>query len=380
MTKLYNLTAAQRRKFIQDKSGSDLKHITKTSFEIDLSLGKNCENVIGTTEIPLGIAGPLLINQNKKYYLPLATTEGALVASINRGCKVISQAGGADTFVQNAGTTRGPYLRIQSIKQGQEIIKYIDNNWKNIQATAQQNSNFISLKNYTHKLIGKTLYLRFSYDTSQAMGMNMVTLATEQILTHLSEVFKLNSTVVSGNFCIDKKPAFSHLQLGRGQQAWAEITIPREVVTQTLKTTPKHFVEIIHHKHWMGSILSGSLGFNAQAANVIAALFIATGQDPAHIVEGSHTVTTAEVTSQGDLYVSVFCPALMVGTVGGGTGLPTQKEALKILGIQQSQEGDSQLLAQIVAAAVLAGEVSLTAALSSQDLGKAHQKFGRSKK
>ena len=375
---LRKLNLTQRQKLIQDHSGARLTHITKARFGIEKIVSANCENIIGTTQVPLGIAGPLkIVSHKKKYYLPLATTEGALVASINRGCKAITLSGGCKTYLENKGTTRGPYLRVKNIAQAKEITAWINQNFLSLQQTSAKSSAHLKLTTFNSQTFGRTLFLRFYFDTSEAMGMNMVTVATSRILEKIQKNFPEVEYVVSGNFCIDKKPASSHLQQGRGKQVWAEVIVPKNVLQTTLKTTAQKVAAVVLNKDYLGSIASSSLGFNAHVANTVAALFIATGQDPAHVVEASHAVVTAEANPDGSLYFSIFIPALLVGTVGGGTNLPTQKEALQILGFDQVHSGDSEQLAQIIAAAALAGELSLTSAIASNDLTKAHQQLGR---
>jgi hydroxymethylglutaryl-CoA reductase (NADPH) len=231
------------------------------------------------------------------------------------------------------------------------------------------------LSNWRWQLFGRSLFLRFSFDTQEAMGMNMATMATKRLLDFISKEFK-TPYILSGNFCTDKKTAFSTFLLGRGKRVWAEALISRETVSSVLKTTPEQIVEVVREKQHLGSIAAGSLGYNAHFANIVAAIYLATGQDLAHVVEGSLGITTAELDGK-DLYFSVYLPAVLVGTVGGGTKLPTQHEALTLLGLGEHFKGSSSKLAEIVTSAVLAGELSLTAALASNDLAKAHQKLGR---
>jgi hydroxymethylglutaryl-CoA reductase (NADPH) len=377
---LHKLTLIDRQKLVENKTNSDLKHIKANSFPVENVIGKNCEQVIGVTQVPLGIVGPLIIDSQKfgslEKYIPLATTEGALVASIQRGCKATLK-NGISTYSQIIGTSRGPQLTVKNIKQAQQIIKYLQDNFETIKTIVKNTEKHTDLISFTYQLYGKNLYLRFSFDTQEAMGMNMVTHATDKILQHLKNNFDF-TYILSGNFCIDKKPAFSTFFLGRGKKLWAETVIKNQTVKEVLKTTPQNIIEIVNKKQHLGSIAAGSLAFNAHFVNIAAALFLATGQDLAHVVEASLGVTTANL--QGDdLYFSIYLPSLMVGTVGGGTALPTQKEALQIIGIIEPFPGSSELLAEIFASAILAGELSLTAALASGSLVTAHQNLGRGK-
>ena len=200
----------------------------------------------------------------------------------------------------------------------------------------------------------------------------MVTIATEVIVQEIEKKTNARCVSLAGNFDVDKKPSWLNFIEGRGKKIWAEVVVPKKVVSETLKTTPEKIVEVVKSKTHLGSIMSGSLGFNSHFANIIAAIFIATGQDPAHVVEGSMGVTDSEVEKNGDLYFSIYLPSLIVGVVGGGTSLPTQKEALKILGVKNSVE-----FSGVIAHAILAGELSLIASLAQGSLATAHQKLGR---
>jgi hydroxymethylglutaryl-CoA reductase (NADPH) len=349
----------------------------KTYFS--LAPGKNIENMVGITKVPLGVAGPVQLKSGQKIKLPLATTEGALVASVNRGCKAITQAGGATVKVVNQGATRGPVFRVANLKEGEKLIDWVEKNLSRLKALAAKTEPHLTLLDVKPQLLGREVFFRFRFDTSEAMGMNMVTMATEAIAGEIEKNCQAQLIAVSGNYCVDKKVSWLNFIEGRGKQVWAEIILPQKIVNQVLKSSPEEIVAVVKSKQWLGSILSGSLGFNGHFANMVAAIFLATGQDLAHVVDGSMGITTTEVVANGDLYFAVYLPSLMVGTVGGGTGLPTQKEALEILGIERTKKGAAVKLAEAVGLAVLAGELSLTAALAGRNLGRAHQKLGRSK-
>ena len=335
----------------------------------------NIENQVGWTKIPLGQAGPLLVN-GKNYDLPLATTEGALVASVNRGCKATRLSGGIKTLVENFGATRGPVFKVKNLAEGKKLIDWVKVNFCLLQNEAEATSHHLKLIDFTSVMVGKNVWLRFRFDTGEAMGMNMVTIAMQKIVELIESRLKIKCVALSGNFCADKKASWLNFTSGRGKKVWAEAVIKREVVKEVLKTTPDKIIEVVQKKQWLGSIMSGSIGANGHFANIAAALFLATGQDMAHVVEASLGVTTAELVPAGSnpagLYFSIYLPDLMVGTVGGGTRLETQREALKMLGNPTAME-----LAGIIGGAVLAGELSLTAALASGDLAKAHEKLGR---
>ena len=223
------------------------------------------------------------------------------------------------------------------------------------------------------RAVAHYLFVRFSFDTGDAMGMNMVTIATDAVSKLIEKETGATCLSVAGNFDVDKKPAWLNVINNRGMVVWAECVIKKEIVAEVLKTNAEKVFEVWLSKCMVGSAMSGSLGFNAQFANVIAAIFIAAGQDPAHVVEGSTGITTVKALSGGDLYVSVYLPSLLVGTVGGGTNLATQKEALELLGVV----GKTGAFAEIVGSAVLAGEISLLASLSEGSLAGAHSTLGR---
>lgn len=369
-------SAEKRREFLQKQLKIELNQIGNFTFPETQVLGRNIENLIGAIQIPLGIAGPLRVNGKglrvKEYFIPLATTEGALVASISRGCKAVTEAGGATVAVEDVGITRGPVFKIKGLEHGQEVKKWIQTHTSLISRITQKTSSHLKLLKITCSLVGKNLFIRFSYSTADAMGMNMATIATERAVKLIEEETKAKCIALAGNFDIDKKPAWLNFIEGRGKKVWAEAILDKKVVEEVLKASPERIVEVIEAKTHLGSMMSGSLGFNSHFANIIAAIFIATGQDPAHVVEGSLGVTTGEVLENGDLYFSIYLPDLVVGVVGGGTHLPTQKEALSIMRISDVLE-----YSQVLGAAILAGELSLIASLTEGTLARAHLKLGR---
>ena len=374
-------TAKERRGEIEKKIDMKLSHIGNYSLNESIASSKNCENMIGISQIPMGIAGPLRINGlkiEKDLFIPLATTEGALVASVNRGCKAISLSGGANVNSFKVGVTRGPVFYTGSIEKSNKLFYWIKENDKKLSEIAKKTSSHLELLKVKIRTQGLYVFMRFYFDTQDAMGMNMATIATQEIAQFIERKLGVECLSVAGNFDIDKKPAWINFINNRGHKAWSEVVLKKEILRSVLKTNAERFFEVWLTKCMIGSAMSGSLGFNAQYANIISAMFIATGQDPAHVVEGSMGMTTAKILKNGDLYVSVYLPSLMIGTVGGGTELETQKEALGIMGVARS--GKVEKFAKIIAAAVLAGEISLLASLSEGSLAKAHQRLGRIKK
>ena len=376
---LRDFSSAQKRaQFLEKKLNISLDYISQFSFTQDQVEGRNIENLIGATQIPLGIAGPLKIKfgkTSKEYFIPLATTEGALVASISRGCKAIFQSLGAKVFVEETGMTRGPVFKTDNLEHSHKTKKWISDHFSKLAKVTEQTSNHLKLEKIGCRIVGRNLFARFYYDCSDAMGMNMVTIATEIAVSLIEQKTKASCVSVAGNFDIDKKPAWLNFISGRGKRVWAEVILSPKVIKETLKTTPQKIADVVYRKNQLGSIMSGSLGFNAHFANIIVSIFIATGQDPAHVVEGSTGITTAEILEGNNLYFSIYLPSLVIGTVGGGTQLPTQKEALKIMGVDGSQKVIE--LGSIIGGAVLAGELSLISSLAEGSLAKAHKTLGR---
>ncbi len=375
-------SVADRRAALEKETGVRLSNIGSFTLDESVASTRNCENMIGVAQIPMGVAGPLQVKSLKfkvlSTFIPLATTEGALVASVSRGCKAITLSGGALVDSHRVGATRGPVFRVNNLKQHDEIYRYLKANLDELKRVAEATSGHLKLVKLLTRGVGHYRYIRFVFDTADAMGMNMATIATQALVRFIEKKFGVSCISVAGNFDIDKKPSWLNAIENRGMKAWAEVTISSSVLITVLKTTARSFYEVWLAKCMVGSALSGSLGFNAQYANIIAAIFAATGQDLGHVVEGAIGITMAEIVNDKDLYMCVTMPDLMVGTVGGGTGLGTQKEALKLMGVAGGNEGkNAQKFAQIVAAAVLAGEISLLASLSEGSLAKAHERLGR---
>lgn len=368
--------ASQRRKYLETKLKTDLKNISVFSFSEEETIGKNIENLIGAVQLPLGIAGPLTIRHEpraaSKHYIPLSTTEGALVASVSRGCKAISESGGAQVEVNNVGVTRAPVFKTSGIGQSVRVRKWLEENFKEVAKICENTSSHLKLLKIESNFTGRNLFIRFNFNSEEAMGMNMATIAVEKAIPFIEKNTGIQCISVSGNYDVDKKPSWLNFITGRGKKVWAEAVIKKEIVKNVLKTTPEKIAELVYRKVLVGSAMAGSLGFNAHYANIIAAIFAATGQDLGQVVEGSLGITSAEVSGNGDLYFSIYLPSLIVGIVGGGTNLPTQKESLNIIGAKSVLE-----FAEVVAAAVLAGELSLLASQAEGSLAKAHIKYGR---
>ena len=366
----------ERRRAAEQLTGTDLSPVADYSFSPEVA-SKNIENMIGVTQIPLGYAGPVMIKGDiaqGPFLVPLATTEGALVASVSRGMSVITEAGGSRVKVFDDAMTRAPVFRVRGIDHSVEVIDWISHNLEKIDEAVSSTTNHGRLLEIETFPNGRSLHVRLSFMTGDAMGMNMATIASEAVCRLIEENTGAVTVSVSGNMCTDKKPAAINTIRGRGKYVIAEATIPSSVVEAKLHTSVDSVVELNERKNLIGSAMAGSLGFNAHAANMLAALYIATGQDPAQVVEASMCMTTCE-NVDGDLYIAVRMPSVEVGTVGGGTRLPTQAAALEMLGCRG--EGKARKFAEIVAVTVLAGELSTLGAQAAGHLGKAHSQLGR---
>ncbi len=374
-----------RRAALEQLTGVEFEDIARFSMDVETASRRNCENMIGVAQVPIGIAGPLPVHgkhTDGDVYVPLATTEGALVASVNRGCAAISAAGGARVFVEDSGMTRAPVFRTESMAQTQEFLAWIRAHEGDIKELAEGTSRHLKLLDVKPYAFGTSVWLRFRFSSGDAMGMNMATIASERVCRKLiAPRTGVECIALSGNYCVDKKPSAVNWQEGRGKRLHAEVVLEEEVLREVLKTNATALAEVCYRKNLLGSIASGSLGFNAHFANVVAAFFIATGQDVAHVVGGSVGITNIEARGE-DAYMSIFLPDIPLGAIGGGTSLNTQAEALRVLNVAPDPEAPgaaANRLGEILAGAVLAGELSLMAAFTSNDLARAHQRLARGK-
>ncbi|CAI5513884.1 unnamed protein product [Closterium sp. Naga37s-1] len=378
--------AAVRRRAVEIKTGRSLAGLPLENYDYDAIRGACCEMVVGHVTIPVGVAGPLRLD-DAEFFVPMATTEGCLVASTNRGCKAICAAGGARSVVLRDGMTRAPAVQLPSALRAAELKAFAENprNWALLADAFNSSSRFARLQTLSVAVAGRNAFIRVESSTGDAMGMNMVSKGTGNVLGVLGAHFPdMRVVSMSGNYCADKKATAVNWIKGRGKSVVCEVTIPGRVVESVLKTTVAALVELNTTKNLVGSALAGAVGgCNAHASNIVTAVFLATGQDPAQNVESSQCLTLLEAANDGaDLHASVTLPAIEVGTVGGGTFLAPQAAALSLLGVKGSHStqpgANAQQLARVVAAAVLAGELSLCSALASGHLVQAHLKYNRS--
>lgn len=341
----------------------------------------NIESYIGTISVPVGIAGPLRINSwrgSAEYRVPLATTEAALVASYNRGARILTSVGGCNVSVVDEGVSRTPMFAFDSIVQAAQFAKFVQANVERMKEVVPHITRYGALKSVRAVIEGNHVYVDLRYTTGDAAGQNMVTFASDAICKCILEFSPVAPRYwfLEANLSGDKKATSQSLADVRGKRVVADIVLPCAVVRNRLHTTPRRMVE-----YWyggaMGGVLSGATGIQGHFANGLAALYLACGQDVACVAESATGMTRMETTDTGDLYVSVTLPNVMVGTVGGGTGLPTAKACLDIMGL--SGTGHSMALAEVCAGLVLAGEVSIIAAFCSGDFATAHQTLSRGK-
>ena len=378
--------ATVRRRAVEALRGGTLEHAGRYSLDAERAASRHCENFIGVTQVPLGVAGPLRVRgarvgPEETLYVPLATTEGALIASVNRGCRAIVEAGGAIVRVEDVGMTRAPVFRATGLEQAETFLDWLRDNEDRVREVAEGTSRFLRLVELKTQAIGTSIFVRFRFSSGDAMGMNMATIACDRVVRDLIEPETgVECVALSGNYCVDKKPSAINFLEGRGKRIHAEIELGRETLESCLKTRAEAMIEVQYRKNLIGSIAAGAMGSNAHFANVLAAFFIATGQDVAQVVEGSMGMTTVEPAGDGGILASIFMPDVPLGVVGGGTALDTQREALALLGAEaeDGRPGAGSLrLAEILGATVLAGEISLMAAFTSGDLAGAHERLGR---
>ena len=369
----------KRQRFIEKQTGTSLKHIFKYSIDPKSTAG-NIENFTGVAQIPLGFAGPLQVNGEHaqgEFLIPLATTEGTLVASYNRGIKVLNLSGGVTSTVSDDCMQRAPVFVFDNARGARDFRAWVDANLDSIREAAEATSSIAKLLYIDTFLSNKFAYLRFNFATGDAAGQNMVGRATFAACSWILEQRDdIRRFYLESNLATDKKASQVNMMRTRGKRVTAEATIPRDVLIQNMRVEPE---SLAYHAGIanVGAFLSGANNNGLHSPNAITAMFIATGQDVANVAESSAGLIYTELTPDRDLYISITIPSLIVATYGGGTSLATQNECLEVLGC--SGKGKVNKLAEIIAGVVLAGEISLASAISSLDWVSSHEKYGRNR-
>ena len=372
-------SAAARRDFLMEHTGTTLDHVAGFSFDPETTRG-NIENFIGAAQVPIGIAGPLLVHgehASGEFYVPLATTEGALVASYNRGMRVIHESGGATVTISQDHMQRSPAFLFSSAREARDFGLWINENIEEVRAVAQGTTSVGLLEGVTQFAVGPNLYLRFDYTTGDAAGQNMTSKATNAACQWITSAYPHGADfILSGNIDTDKKHSQINTLLSRGKRVIAEVTTTAHALQNLVGVSPKDLFRARQISQ-AGAFMAGSANNGAHAANGLTALFIATGQDVANIAESHSGLLYTQLLDNGDYYWSITLPSLVLGTHGGGTGLATQRECLELLGC--TGPGTAKKLAEIAAATVLAGEISLASAVLAGDWVTGHERLGRNR-
>lgn len=372
--------AASRRAFLTEQTGAALTHTARFSVDPDALRG-NIENFIGVCQIPLGIAGPVKVNGEHavgEFYVPMTTTEGTLVASYNRGMRVTREAGGITVSVVDDHMQRAPVFIFTNAREARQFGLWLNDNLDGVRTAAEATTRVGKLDFIQQFAAARFLYLRFNYATGDAAGQNMCGRATREACLWIAANYPgaLERWVLSGNMDTDKKHSQLNTLHSRGKRVIAECVIPDALLRERLHVSAEAFFRQRGISN-IGAMMAGSSNNGSHAANGIAAVFIATGQDEANVAESQSAIVHSELTEQGDLYYSITLPSLIVASYGGGTGLPTQRECLEIMGCHG--QGKARKLAEIIGATVLCGELSLGAAVIADEWVSSHEQYGRNR-
>jgi hydroxymethylglutaryl-CoA reductase (NADPH) len=371
--------AERRAQFLRERTGTTLDHVRRASFDPHVLPG-NIENYIGVAQVPIGLAGPLRINGEHaqgEVYVPLATTEGTLVASYNRGMRVLAECGGVRATVVKRSMQRAPVFMFDNAVEAREFGTWLTANFAGVKAAAESTTRVGRLVEIEQYAVGNLLYLRFDYTTGDAAGQNMTGKATHAACEWLRATHPAHPRyLLSGSIDTDKKHSAINTLQTRGRRVVAEAVIRSEVLERIMRVDTRTLFRARQVSN-AGALLAGTAYNGPHAANAIAALFIATGQDVANVAESQAGITYAQLLENGDYYWSVTLTSLIVASYGGGTGLPTQRECLELMGCYGAGKADR--LAEIVAAVVLAGDVSLGSAVLAGDWVTSHERLGRNR-
>lgn len=376
----YTIEAANaRREFVRDQTGRDLTHVSQFSFAPEVLPG-NVENFVGVAQVPIGLAGPLLVNgefAKGEFFVPLATTEGTLVASYNRGMKLLRACGGVTVTVVDDAMQRAPAFVFKSAREAKDFGFWIKENFALIKAQAETTTRTGKLRDIEQYVAARFLYLRFNYTTGDAAGQNMVGKATKAACDWIMQTYpNIERYQLEGSFATDKKHSHVNTLRTRGKRVVAEAVIPANLLEEIMHASVEQ-VFAARLTSQLGGYLAGVNNNGAHSANGITAMFIACGQDVANVAESSAAAVYAEITANGDYYYSITIPSLIVATYGGGTGLPTQRECLEIMDCYGSDRVFK--FAEIVAATVLCGELSLGTAVVADEWVSSHDQYGRNR-
>lgn len=369
----------KRQAFIREVTGFPLDHARNYSFDPELVRG-NIENFVGVAQVPVGIAGPLLVRgeyAEGEFYVPLATSEGTLVASYNRGMKLLHESGGIRTTISDDAMQRAPVFVFDSAREARDFGHWIRDHFHEIKEAAEATTHTGHLQKIEQYPASKMMFLRFNFTTGDAAGQNMVGRATWAACRWIREHNRsIRRHVLSGNIDTDKK--YSHLNTlhTRGKRVTAEAVIPRHLLEESMGV-PVETAWNMRNVSNLGSFMAGSNNNGTHSANAIAAVFVATGQDTANLAESSSAMVYTELTPDKDYYYSITIPSLIVATHGGGTGLATQREYLEMMGCYGKDKVNK--LAEIIAATVLCGEFSLAAAIVTDEWVTSHERLGRNR-
>jgi hydroxymethylglutaryl-CoA reductase (NADPH) len=373
--------AEERRAFAREQTGAELEHVGAYSFDPSVLPG-NVENFVGAAQVPIGLAGPMLVDGEHaqgEFYVPLATSEGTLVASYNRGMKMVREAGGVTTTVIDDAMQRAPAFEFASAREARDFGVWLDENIDGIRAAAEATTKSGRLRDIGQYGASRFRFLRFNYTTGDAAGQNMTGKATLAACKWIHDEYpgEIEHFQLEANLATDKKHSHMNLLHTRGKRVVAEATLPSAVMEEHMRAGSDELFRA-RLTSGLGAILSGSINNGAHSANGITAMFIATGQDVANVAESSAAAVFARVLENGDYYYSITIPALIVATYGGGTSLATQKECLELLGCYG--KGQVRKFAEIVAATVLCGELSLGSAIVAEEWVSSHDEYGRNRK
>jgi len=364
---------AERRAWLSRQTGAALSHIARYSIDPGDARG-NIENFIGVTQVPLGVLGPLKIRgafAEGDFYVPFATTEGAMVLTYQRGAIAVTRAGGARTRIVKDENHLDPVFIVRDLETAEKLVAWVESHRDELAERVRQATEHGELLEIVPYILGRRVALKIGFSTQDAMGANMIAIASESICRFIAEHVDHERYLLRSNLSSEKKASGINLLFGYGKTVLSEAVIPRKVVTRHLNSSP----EAIHaawHSWALGSFQAGMLGINAHLANGAAAVFMACGQDVAHVANASVGITMFEMTAAGDLYVAVRLPNLIVGTVGGGTALGTQRECLEMIGCYG--KGKSEKFAEVLAATLLAGEIGICAGITTDEFLDPHKR------